>query len=1181
MNTRKANFKKLRLPSTETKNDPRNGLNRVATIKSHFFTSDLDKNALQDEEDKEELMECSESMPSPIEYSPPMPSPIEKCDDDGDKLTDSDKARRSTRTILKTFHPKELRMKPVSDTGPRRTNDFETPAQSVKVAPKIKGKTKTNAKPRAKAKPKSKKQQTIKSAFFQNEELFSDVTAQHCLVDNINPEEMQMALALSRSEIEVSGSSGVEANVPDKNDGIREKLKKFGFHVVESEDFNYAAAYKASKGKNKWANKFTPLTLRSSKRQLDKVNQRVEEILRIQFGSHEFESLDEEVPEYSVHNSNLLPFVPSKRIVHSESSERSDTVDFYVLSLFEPSKTKPGYLLKDMRRIPGRDRSPVHTKSSSQCSLNEQAAQLESPVLKKVRVNESSPPVASVLSSPKRDTSTNEKLDFSQQSLPSPISVPGDFKQRRRKTPKSLDLQNTIDSVTSMDYQVEGITNWMEDTVKQTDITPTHATTSSAMNSNMGSDMNSSISLRPIRATSPDIFADSDVEMETDVGSDMERLKFTVSRDGIETYDIFSSDEVKTFSDSKVDSCDKNHNSLLATIDLTQQESETSSQNSIKLLPTSEPPILTHLNANDDLPSTSFGPHFKSLVLTNQDANDDLPSTSFEKQFKSPVLKYQDANDDLPSTSFVMQFKSPKETDLSMENNVLEKSFSTKRNNEFSFGSSTSDDFVKSILLNKSNKSISFNKSNNQEDSIDLTQNDEESIDCIVLSDDEVNYSIRKADISLNLKEEQSSNNTSIKSNSKDNQEFSFVDFVAATQPLATQSEDFELNLSLKPNNSVSSLEMDLSKRSEFGILEEQSPFKTPTKTPKKTPRRTPRSSPKTPNNVTKKIRRALSESFLDSPTESSAPIKRFSSSNKFKEFAKSEEDSFSDLDDIDKLIYGSPTKKVYKKPFGLTQLLTGTINDKVVTPEKTNQEVPQEFEFNGRIYLVRTVDVARRPNFSTMDESALFDKLYRYGIKPLKRKQAEKILEYIYNQTHPCLVDEADLSPSKANSDQNSDLLTQDARGDSLSDDNDDESEVNERVASEGGSSKFNLKDCCGHVLVSNIIPSMEIKDEQYFFPTNKSKKISTAPLPLHIAWYNLLKSNTQLHEAILYYEPIDLQEVYLFLKGIGYRYEPKDMKYFFDSRSIIFRYDVKKSENSASNRHVRKKRQKVKKKN
>ncbi|XP_055843237.1 structure-specific endonuclease subunit SLX4 isoform X2 [Episyrphus balteatus] len=1130
MNTRKANLRKLRLPSTETKNGLRNGHRKPATTISKFFCTDPD-NILEevDRKDKDATMACSEPMPSSIYYSPPLPSPTDKPEEEV-----QEKITRSTRTKLKTFIPKDKRMKPAADNPLtdflKITNDFESPpGKNIKVAPKIKEKAKPKPKPKSKAKPK--KQQTIKSAFFQNEELFSDVAAQHCLVDNVNPDEMQLALALSRSEVELTGSPA-EGKSTGNNEGIRDKLKQFGFQVAESE---------ADAGID-----------------LDE-NDSEGEILpeAIKYSSNEDNIMHEIDPQLQspvikrIRAESPVDFV----LLSNKDKSSNDAIEYSPPSL--PSTISvPGADGSPMTKTPYKSSSAADAgiylhENDSQSELLAEATKfsskednimheidshLQSPAIKRVRAES---PVDFVLLS-NTETSSNDAIEYSQPSLPSTISsVPYDSKQRRRKTPSILGIQNTpIDSVTCFNYCEKELSfNFDEEPLKQFNTTLIDEITSATSTCTNDNEIESQIQIKTIRSTSPDIFADSDVEMETDDGSDMEKLKFTSSEDHIETYEIFSSDGVKTSSDSKVDSCDKNHNSLIVTVDLTQQGSETSSQNSATLIPTAE----------------SLQPY--------QDPND-LPSTSFDSQLNEQTL---------------IRTKSFKEPNSSLENSILlEKSTEIKRINGFSFGSTASDDFSKSTSFSKETK----------ENSIDLTQNDDdehESIDCIVLSDDEVNYSIRKADKSLHLKDEKSSTDKSFEStDSKDNREFSFVDFVGATQPLPpTQSEEFELSFTKTPNKSVNSLDMDLSKRSDFGILEEQSPFKTPTRTPKKTPRKTPRStptkSPKTPKSTTPKCRRALSESFLGSPLEpSSAPLKRFSSSNKFKEFTKNVDESFSDLDDIDKLIYGSPEKKIYKKPTGLTQLLTGVINEKIKTPEKVkDKEVPQEFDFNGRTYLVRTIDVTRRPNFATMDESELLDRLYRYGIKPLKRKQAEKILEYIYNQTHPRLVDEADI-PSTGGSDCDINVAS---RGVGNESDTADDVEMSEDIVSSLAGSKFNLKDCWGHILVSDTIPSIEIKDEQYFFQTNSSKKISTAQLPLHIAWYNLLKSNTQLHEAILYYEPIDLQEVYLFLKSLGYRYDPKDIKYFFDSRSIIFRYDVKKSESTATNRHVRKKRQKVKK--
>lgn len=1197
MNKRKENLKKLRLPCT------RNGPTKAKTSISNYFSNTDEQNFEGEEDEEKEDLKIPEPTPPSVENSPPTTSTIPQPEDKPHEKSPI----RSTRTKLKTFLPKEKRIKRTNADNPqtllKNLNDFETPAKTIKTAPKVK----PNPKAKSKSRAKSKKQPTIKSAFFQNEKHFSDVTAQYCLVDNINPDDMQLALALSRSEIETN---------ENENEGIGEKLKKFGFQV--SEKSNYESVYKLSKRKAKWANKFTPLTLRNPERQLEKINRKIEEILNFNLHSDIGESVEE--VEYLTHlyTPALFPLLAENRIIQSDPSKIND---FYVLNLFEPSTTKTGHLLKDVRLIPGRDRSPVHVKinlkdNSENKPLVEAKHSIEDDcVIKDLKDNETP-----IKTSPSSSTSSKQFLKnncamhisentnplhlnehsvaiktYSEGDVPqssclyiklSPKSecIKQDSEREKTVSPfetQSLSFKTTQSEATTTtclknsfmhEYENSGSPvktppflrdDWKEDEEVSDLQSPaikrskpenvglpstkthnsierrrkTHNFVESLRNKTIASDENqksklidesleklgkeigSQVQLRIIRASSPDIFADSDVEMES--ASDKEDANcYPISN--IETFELFSSDEVKTSSDTKMETCDQKHNM----IDLTQGTSNESSQKSSNSIPLFEP------------------------IQPYQDF-DDLPSISLELNDKTPIQCefFKDTNNS------------------SFENTVLQKS-----NEILSFNSSVSEDIF---------KSISFNKSQGEDHSIDLTQDqDEDEIDCIILSDDEVNYSIRKADKSLHFNDEKStSHDSSLESDccNENQQEFSFVDFVATTGPLpTTQSEDFDLNLIETSNNPCTSLEMDLSKRSDFGILEEQSPFKTPIITPKKTPNKMSKTtSPKSPrinsSIISNKCRRSLSESFLSSPIESPAPsVKRFSSSNKFKEFTKSDDDSFSDLDDIDKLIYGSPTKKAYKKPTGLSQLLTGPLNDKPTTPEKKNDKVSQEFDFNGRKYLVRIVDASERPNFMKMTESALLDRLYRYGIKPLKRKQAVKILEYIYNQTHPCLVEELEPTSSSTTTDNNVDLPSQSVGLND--DDNEFEDDIKDDVIGRVGGTKFNFKDCWGHRLISDNIPSMEIKDEQYFFPTNSSKKISTAFLPLHIAWYNLLKSNNQLHEAILNYEPIDLQEVYLFFKSIGIRYDPKHIKYFFDSRSIIFRYDVQKSENSSRNRHIRK---------
>lgn len=45
----------------------------------------------------------------------------------------------------------------------------------------------------------------------------------------------------------------------------------------------------------------------------------------------------------------------------------------------------------------------------------------------------------------------------------------------------------------------------------------------------------------------------------------------------------------------------------------------------------------------------------------------------------------------------------------------------------------------------------------------------------------------------------------------------------------------------------------------------------------------------------------------------------------------------------------------------------------------------------------------------------------------------------------------------------------------------------------------------------------------------------------PLHIAWYNLLRANSDVHEHILLYKPIDLTHLKTFYKSIEMNFDNK----------------------------------------
>ncbi|KAL7732081.1 hypothetical protein ACLKA6_015842 [Drosophila palustris] len=280
--------------------------------------------------------------------------------------------------------------------------------------------------------------------------------------------------------------------------------------------------------------------------------------------------------------------------------------------------------------------------------------------------------------------------------------------------------------------------------------------------------------------------------------------------------------------------------------------------------------------------------------------------------------------------------------------------------------------------------------------------------------------------------------------------------------------------------------------------------------------------------------------------------------------------------------------------PSGLDRLLLGDINldnlpesvpavpSPTPAPAPAPAPVPEQLEVNGQLYTVRVCQ-SPKPDFVHMTEPELLQHLYNYGIKPLKRKQAVKLLEFIYNQTHPIMLplEEESQIQSLPLPRSKSTPVTRDGGNkqrkpllQSVSNDCLTPTEVEPKQS-------FKFQDAPGTELLrfSQAVPPALCDDfECYVLQTNVSKKTPQPLLPLHIAWHNLLCANPNLHEDVLMYEPIDLQEIYLYLKQLGHRYDPKDLKCFFDRRSIIFRYELAPPTKQAQ-RHVRKKPQKMKK--
>jgi len=119
----------------------------------------------------------------------------------------------------------------------------------------------------------------------------------------------------------------------------------------------------AGKGgrRGKWANKFTALTLRNPEVQQKKLEEKVTALLAQQVRTQELKGKDRIMPPYTVISSFLQKLrAKSKSQILREPSDGviEDLSLYYVNDLIEVSQTPANHLLKSFAAIQGRDLSP-------------------------------------------------------------------------------------------------------------------------------------------------------------------------------------------------------------------------------------------------------------------------------------------------------------------------------------------------------------------------------------------------------------------------------------------------------------------------------------------------------------------------------------------------------------------------------------------------------------------------------------------------------------------------------------------------------------------------------------------------------------------------------------------------------------------------------------------------------
>ncbi|XP_067612752.1 structure-specific endonuclease subunit SLX4 isoform X2 [Eurosta solidaginis] len=219
-------------------------------------------------------------------------------------------------------------------------------------------------------------QPDIRKSLLRSERIFSEITAQHCRLDNFSPDEIQLALALSKSETETSGTSEslaiqqykTQNNEGDKTNAIKHILQQYGFRTLPEGYNNLTHVFTSTSNqrcKFKRANRFTALTLGERKNQRKKIDLRIRSLMDKQLVDKLPDVYEDNFATYSLISKDLAQLKTTNDFFRLLEREYSTNLQsFYVQDLFEVSHVKAGYLLKDWHKIQGREKSPETEKGA-------------------------------------------------------------------------------------------------------------------------------------------------------------------------------------------------------------------------------------------------------------------------------------------------------------------------------------------------------------------------------------------------------------------------------------------------------------------------------------------------------------------------------------------------------------------------------------------------------------------------------------------------------------------------------------------------------------------------------------------------------------------------------------------------------------------------------------------------
>lgn len=212
------------------------------------------------------------------------------------------------------------------------------------------------------------------------DQMVHQAIVQQCKDDNFDPDQVQLALAISKSNAlltrdqtnETSSQNERFKSLSEKYGKVKRTLEGFGFKSKSSyTDIDLETLFGPARSR-KPSFKPTLLTKRSKERQDALLAERVQILLNEEYKENVAVPIQEQ-KEYQFFSIYLEPYLstePSLFYMNSNSEPLADCINkYYSTGLFPVSTVKADYLLQDWSKIPGRSRSPSPQKRPFDASL--------------------------------------------------------------------------------------------------------------------------------------------------------------------------------------------------------------------------------------------------------------------------------------------------------------------------------------------------------------------------------------------------------------------------------------------------------------------------------------------------------------------------------------------------------------------------------------------------------------------------------------------------------------------------------------------------------------------------------------------------------------------------------------------------------------------------------------------